>query len=142
MPRCQADRYGAASGALGSGDSWGQSIRFSEVEHGAGVAGMKRTRHRARRARLSLVGVSRRVDVGIHLEHGKALDGVFPITRSLCSQVEPLEDKRGRTAAGRRRGSEIAFGLGRAHLRTDKEHDLVCQALGGMLRGAFMMFGS
>ena len=78
MPRCLADRYGAASGALGSDGSSVHSTRFSEAGPGMGPAGMERTRQRVRRARLSLVGVDRGVDVSIgELEHGKALESVL-----------------------------------------------------------------
>lgn len=76
MPRCLADRYGAASGAWGFGGSWSHSMRFSDVGTGAGRAGMEQTWQRARQARLSLVGIGRNVGIGIHLEHGRPLDGV------------------------------------------------------------------
>lgn len=72
MPRCLADRYGAASGAWGLDGSSDHSTRFSEVGPGMGPAGMERTRQRARRARLSLVGVDRSGDVAAgELEHGE-----------------------------------------------------------------------
>lgn len=116
MPRCLADRYGAASGAWGLDGSSGHSIRFSDARPGMDTAVMERTRQRARRARLSLVGVDCIVDVGTGgLEHGKALESVFRKTPRLRSQVGPLEDKRGRTAAERRRGNRSAFGLSGVH---------------------------
>lgn len=73
MPRCLADRLGAALGALGSECSWSYRTTFEVCG-----AFSDRTQQRDRPARLSLVGIDRRVDVGIRLEHGKALDGVFP----------------------------------------------------------------
>lgn len=124
MPRCLADRYGTASGALGLDGSSGDSTRFSEVSPGMGPTGMERTPTRPASEAFACQGQSGRRCRYWWTGTPEGTRWCLQETSRLCSQVGPLEDKRGRTAAEERLGDRSAFGLGCVHLRTNKEHYL------------------